>query len=291
MKIEKNKMLKNKRNELKMNVKPKFFKVMKQKIFTLMMMLALVIVTSSAFAQGNSSPYIGGTYHYTLGLTLTGAANPAVVATASFSYTPSATGVTLPGSKNLTVDSTLIHFDVSYATGAGDGDLTVTVTYAGAGGCSNSISMAITPQPRPTFVLGVAADDVTACQEYPDGTETTVTYTVTPTTTAIGYTYTYTLAFSPADINGSSYTLSATDGVDNGDGTITVTDAAAGPSVVTVTFNSAAGAAVSLVADLAPTPVMTLADAEGGGTVNGGANSPDTGTTTIGKMPILGAFN
>ena len=257
---------------------------MKQNLLKLMMFVGLIVVANTAFASGETSPFRGGTYPYQItGINLTGSA------TYTITYQTGSDVSFTPASGSLLASATTLSFSATYGAAASDGSIRVTIVYDGVNGCSNYLELPITPLASPTFVLGVAADNVNDCQEFPGGTSTSITYTVTPTTTAIGYTYTYTLAFSPANINGASYTLSATNGVQTGQ-SITVTNAASGPSVVTVTFNSTPGDAVALLADLAATPVMKTSATQGNYNVNGGANSPDQATTNIGSMPIMGSF-
>jgi hypothetical protein len=59
------------------------FKVMKQKIFTLVLMLAMVYVASSAWAQGNAQNQSCGTYLYNLNGIYTSVTN----ATATLAWT------------------------------------------------------------------------------------------------------------------------------------------------------------------------------------------------------------
>jgi peptidoglycan/LPS O-acetylase OafA/YrhL len=107
-----------KRKVNKMNVKPKFLNVMKQRIITLMMMLALVIVTGSAFAQSKTSPSIGVPYTYNLtGVVVTAAG------TATVTYINGGSNATLPSPFAVTSGTTSYSFNVTYNAGATAGTL------------------------------------------------------------------------------------------------------------------------------------------------------------------------
>jgi len=118
---------------------------MKQKFFTLVLMLAMVIVAGKAFSQSNSTPAIGVPYTYNLtGVVVTGAG------TAAVTYTD--THVTLPANFAVSSGTTAYSFNVTYNAGVAAGTLRVTITQ---GTCSNFIEMTITPMDPPTYDLAV----------------------------------------------------------------------------------------------------------------------------------------
>jgi len=238
-----------------MNVKPKFFKVMKQKFFTLIMMLALVIVTGSAFAQPIQTVYQGETYPYILGGIVVSTAGHAVITTtvagASIENVEGSgvayTGTDIPVASGSTF---VLNFDVEYAT-VGTGTITVDVTDGGTGGCSNHISLAITVLARPTIDLAVAASEDQYCQATTNVTDNTAasvnsdnsfTFTVTPTIAndPAAYTFAYAIAFTDATGTFPTYDIVHTSGPgtwNEGPGTVTGC-ASETADVFTVTFKT-----------------------------------------------------
>lgn len=192
---------------------------MKQKIFTLVLMLAMVFVASSAWAQTAVTPYQGGTYTYTLsGIELNSAGTgriilndndnaltPDLAITGNWSV-PRAVdqddaSLTPTGNTNyygITVadGTTSIEFDITYAATIPTGlhylylELSQTV-----GGCTNFIKMDITVAAIPTLSLAISgpADFCQAIQTATavsnntaasSGMSNTFTFTVTPTFSA-----------------------------------------------------------------------------------------------------------
>lgn len=260
------------------------------------MMLALVIVAGSAFAApgDREHPYLGGTYSYTLtGITLTGAA------TAVITYSGTAGGIILPADVSLTAGAAQsLPFSVTYGATTGAGDLTVTITYNAAGGCANHISLAIAPATRPTFTLAAITSAGNLCQVTTGTTNNvaasssgsnTIDYTITPTSAASGYTYDYTLTLSPANINGTSYTVTnvGSNGT-GGNANPAVVSGASGVSIIRVTFNTTAGAQVDLAGTLTA-GTLHVASAEGGGTISC-TGYGTAATKTIGALPVIGTF-
>jgi hypothetical protein len=193
------------------------FKVMKQKIFTLVMMLALVIMAGSAFGQATNVVQ-GGKYSYTLS-NVKIAAQPGTVA---INYTGS--GETIDNVEHNSVAYTLtagsfsltstangsLTFDVTYADDS-DGDIEVTVTDGGTGGCFNKIILTITVQPAPIVdatIAGVAA----FCQD--KGAATTNSSEADNAgslSNSFNYTVTVSITNPPADYDGTlSIALSGT---------------------------------------------------------------------------------
>jgi hypothetical protein len=200
---------------------------MKQKFFTLIMMLALVIVTGSAFALNEATVNPGGLYHYKVnGLASTNNA------TVSVDYVPtSGTDATV----SLVTPTTLtggaaavsVTFDVTYGTvgtPADNGRIVVTVQ-DGVTSCSNYIQLAITVSPPPTWTLTITSNapgGVYGCQQalaspstngsadaYAGG-DNTITYTVTAGAPPAGTpTFAYTIAATSSDFTVSCSTCGA----------------------------------------------------------------------------------
>lgn len=146
---------------------------MKRKIFTILMMFALVIVAGSALAQTKRAPYVGGEQSYSW----------TDVTTASYVYEVTTT-TELPNSGNRAILNT----DYSVTNGSmtpGDGPLSNTastpvgITWLAASdgntyyvwlvgtsddGCNNYRYVSVTPSNAVDFILaslGLAAEDVT----------------------------------------------------------------------------------------------------------------------------------
>jgi len=259
------------------------FKVMKQKIFTLVMMLALVIVANSAFAAPDTTPYKGGNYPYTVDISLLGSTG-VHVADATFDYTPS-TGVTVPGTRALTPDSTSINFRVGFGLTSGNGILTVTITYVGAGGCSNNIQLTITPQDPPTMNIAISTLNTGGCQNDLD----------TPITdgSADNYnggtnsvTYTVATAGGPSGVASISYTL----GVSGHALTTDPSGAQTATGDFTAEFTTTEGAGFTLTGSIAAGATFTMNAANGGGTYSLTRTTPSVGVT-YNDLPTIGAFN
>jgi hypothetical protein len=255
--------IENKKNELKMNVKPKFFKVMKQKIFTLVMMLALVIVAGSAFGQTKFTPYAGGTYSYTIPIDLAnnGSATLVLSNAADIDYT-----LVAPASLAAILSSvTEVDFTLGFQTDVAAGPRTITFTLTdGTSTCSNVIVAIIDIQEAPALDLTIAASIVNTCQNRnadPDdnvaetvgAAQNSFTFTVTPDITGAPTDYTYTYDIDITDIAGA---LTAYDVVysgaggagayvgDENGGTVTLDEAAGETTgVFTVTWTTTTGAA------------------------------------------------
>lgn len=182
---------------------------MKQKIFTLLMMLALVFVAGSAMALNETNVTAGGTYTYNLttvkvntvagsSVSITGPTGSSV-SSIIHGVTPiSASGQELPDNTSQTLS-----FKITYGTASGD--ITVTVTDGGTGKCSNSIIRTITVKPAPTVDLTIA--NVTAgCQLTGTALDNV---DAASNVSADNNTWTYTVTISMANIP-SSYSGTAT---------------------------------------------------------------------------------
>lgn len=285
-----------KREINKMNVKPKFLKVMKQRIFTLVMMLALVIVTGSAFAVNETTVVGAGTYTYNL----SGVSSINAI-TISVDYTGSNETITelnesfaLPA---LSVDS-VVSFTVKYGTvgsPSSSGNIEVTVSDA-TSGCSNSIKLAITVTAVPTIDLTMTATQDQYCQTTLTTTNNvaassasanTLTFTVTKSVTNAPGTYTWAYTIAIPNDGLSSYVVKR-------NGVVTAPGAFSGiasgqAEVWTVEFETTTNlAAKSITATLS---AASLTEVGGGGAnyAETGAN-PNSDTVTVKSMPAIGSF-
>jgi hypothetical protein len=139
----------------KMNVKPKFLNVMKQRIFTLLMMLALVIVTGSAFAQSTPTvPYEGATHTYTVNGLTVGDAWAFAVNNSSSDYSAAATHpatVTInSGGSGASLAATSQTVSITWETGsAADGDYFVWIRIQDqSSSCYNYRRFTVNPIPN-----------------------------------------------------------------------------------------------------------------------------------------------
>lgn len=189
---------------------------MKQRIFTLVMLLALVIMAGSAFAQGTyDKPYPGSSYNYNVsGMQFASDGGNFTIASTmtnvTFSNVMGVPGVYTLGTAVPVANGTLfaLTFNVAYATNATDGTITVSATNI-TGNCTNIIFLTVDVQPLPTFAIAIAADKTDLCQTLDAaalsnvaqsvGQTTTVVFTVNPTITNVGTssnddgTFTYTI--------------------------------------------------------------------------------------------------
>lgn len=181
---------------------------MKQRIFTLLMLLALIFVAGSAMAQTKLAPFQGSNYNYTLGGidVVTGG-----TAAASYEVPDDVIITDVSGATVLASGVQSYTFNVAYNDDATPGPhlLTVTVT---EGSCTNFINVTVTVRLKPTLALslGVSTFDCQALgtpagsnqdAATADGTNGStapkvneIIFTVTPTIENIGtatYNYDY----------------------------------------------------------------------------------------------------
>jgi len=285
---------------------------MKKLFFSLVMMLALVIMAGSAFGQDKFAPYPGGTYTYNLPYTLNHAGNVTLTVSGGDitlgTTTPS--GLTLVGAtKSLASGSSSIVIPITFANIAtGLKTISIVITDLTTN-CSNNIHLDVTMHALPALSLGVSTTSIT-CQalvaspasgvaaSIPAGSETlvnTITFTVAPTVTNItDYSYGYTLTL-PTDGQTAltSYTLSYTGPGTYAEGTgsavvtgITQADNANG--VFTITFITTTSIApVTITGTLSS---ATLTDPVNSGSYVG-ALSPSSANTTVNSVPGIGTFN
>lgn len=280
---------------------------MKKQLFSFVLVFALVIVTGTAMAQKNTTPYIGSTYTYTLkNVTVQGSS-----ATASISYTDAA-HATVPSSFAVTSGTHDYTFDVTYNTGAVNGTLTVTIT---EGTCSNYIQLAISPKAQPALALSIAGTKDEICQNHKTGTltdnkdavsdgttttnENTFDFVVTSTVTNVSsgtFGFAYDITFD--DLIASFPTITINKPTEYSSGTVThssVSADASGTTVIsdtyTVKFQTVAG-----ISDKTLNAIITAASAKLT-IVNAHHTKIYDGNITVGtdnvivrSMPSIGTF-
>ena len=269
---------------------------MKKLFFSFVMMLALVIVTGSAMAQTNTTPYKGGTYGYTLSaITVVGPST----ATISYSGTGGTPSIT---TKALATTDHSLTFNVAYdLLTAASGTLKVVIK-DDATGCSNQITWAITVANAPTLDLAVTSGNAAICQvatgttnnvAASSGQTTTYTYTITPSVVASGSTtYDYNFAVTPSTSTLTGFTVTRT----TGDGTISgtyatgfvVTGANSPTQVFTVSFTTTTGIAAAAYTGTISSPKLHVT--AGGGVYNGSLSTPSY-QVTVNTIPTIGTFN
>jgi hypothetical protein len=296
---------------------------MKQRIFTLLMLLTLIVVGGKAFGQTAITPYPGGTYTYTLG-------GIALINAGTFDVTSSSSTVTITRGAGLTGATnpygiassvTSAAFSIAYPTTETPGPEVITVVISDiTTGCSNSILLNVTVQALPTYTLsilasqadpvcqlkGTAANQIAAAVTSGNTTVNTHTYTVTPVISNVAasglFDYYYTITLPTNSVLG---TFAITNNVVANGGTIsgtapTYTVAYTGRTaraidVFTVTFYTTTGQAdQTLTANLT---TGSSADARltvtaGGGQYTGSITSTllDTDDLVIESMPSIGTF-
>jgi len=293
---------------------------MKQKIFTLLMMLALMVVAGSAMAANETQVYRGGTYTYNLaGISVAGSDAGVTFshdldASAVYTMTAGFTGV---GPYVAPIGTNYVgSFTIKFSAGAtvGSGTLNVTITYP-SGGCSNFITYGIEIVADPTYVLNIVPvpGAYTECQvragsgnNAPNATvvtndETnTFTFEVRPTIDHIisGSSYTYNYKISCAD-NALLNSFNIASGPSSAElvyaGETVTHTTVADPTgltadVFTVTFNTTTGiTAQDIVASLSATAGDAVLTVLGGAKANASfINS--SATVRAGAVPSIGKF-
>ncbi len=282
---------------------------MKKQFFSIVMMIALVIVAGTAMAQTGVKPYPGGTYTYSLsGIALQNNGTVAIAYSGADAIiiTPK-TGLGLTASPfTIAQATTSLSFDVTYPLNSTTGIKTFTVTITdGATTCSNFIKLAVEIQALPTLSLSILASEAAPiCQlkeanpldnqasALTDGViGNTFTYTVTPVVTNVAasglfdYEYNITLptnsvlkGFNVANgkISGTKVTYTGV--------TAVATD------VFTVTFKTTTGKADQLLTATIVDSKLTVTS--GGGQYVGTITNSLLGTddVTVKSMPSIGSF-
>ena len=270
---------------------------MKKQFFSIVMVLALVIVAGTAMAKNEISVLPGGIYTYTLNnvssvnaatavVTYTGA-NQTITQLAS-SYTIAA------GAVDATVTFTVLYG--SQTTPATSGDIVVTIT-DGVSLCSNSIKLGITVTPAPTIDLAMTATQDQYCQTTLNTTNNTaaslnsantLTYTISKVVTYAPATYTWGYTITLPNDGLSAYVVKR-------NGTVAVPGVISGVAsgateVWTVEFETTTNlAAKGITAAL--TAVKLTDTTSAAGVYDETLTSDDSDTVTVKSMPAIGTFN
>lgn len=281
---------------------------MKQKIFTLVLMLAMVFVASSAWAQGTAqNPYPGGTYHYTLGGIQTSVTGTASITFTDFDVDPLVTNAS-PGSFPMTIltSTASLSFDLTFDMNESDGAKNLRVTVEnGTGGCSNYIDLLITVQEPPTIALQITSATDIDCQNLVDptqdnhdasvgATDNTLTFRITPTPSTGVTTYTYDFHFELNDwtFGGTNLAVTAVSSGLSSPGTISGFDitGATGPVDVTVSFATTTNQPEQDFTATLTLPVLTVGGVDY--SANNTITDPISGAnvSTITFMPAIGSF-
>jgi hypothetical protein len=282
------------------------FKVMKQRIFTIVMLFALVIFAGSANAQTKFTPYQGGTYTYNLPYTLVNAGNVALTLTGG----EMTVGTTVPAG--------ITNGGAAVALASGTGSVSVPITFAlTASGtkriafvvtdltsnCSNNIFVNVVVATAPTLSFTIAASAFT-CQGTNSSpanntpassgvTDNTFTYTITPSVSiASGYTYGVDFDITPTTSGLTAFAVTRT----TGDGSLTgsyatgysITGATSATQVFTVTFTTTTGIANEVYTGTISAPKLNVT--AGGNIYDGTIADPDD-VVTVRTMPTVGAIN
>lgn len=285
---------------------------MKQRIFTLVMMLALVLVAGRVFAAVGDkwNPYPGSTWTYNLPYVLINGGEITLNSTSTDISVPSATtpaGLTLAGAVvGQAAASSSISIPIKFDENAtGTKKLTISVKDL-ISGCTNTIFLDIPVAPKPAITLSVlASGDAEICQNVElsptsgnaaavlNGViENTFTFTVTPVVSNVtagdqfSYEYNITLPtnavlkdFAVADGSGK---LSGTK-VSYSNVTAIATD------VFTVTFKTTTGKAAQTIEAEILDSKLTVGTGVFTGTITPLLSGKDD--VKVKEMPSIGAFN
>lgn len=286
------------------------FNVMKKILFGLMTMVALTFIAASAMGQGtNVTPFVDGTYSYTLGgLVLTGDA------TATVSYVGTNTPSISTPSIALTSASTDLTFTVDYTgatAGITDEYIRVDIQYDDASGtatagCSNNIILNVMVYALPEIDLAIAGNGF-ECQNIGTATnnlsaanqpgipDNTFTYTVTPNLTNIALgdaafvSYDFTFTFDNELLGATTVVPSVTAGggaLTASGGIYTVTGATS-ETTITMTFPTTTGVAAT---DFTATVANGVLNVNGGNTYNETVTTNNEATVTVTPTPTIGTF-
>lgn len=299
---------------------------MKKQFFSIVLMLALVIVAGSVMAQSSTEPYLGATYSYRV-TGIDGATNlrPAKIhftTSADAAVTPGATTFLLPTISdnngaitaslvgdnytfNLSSGATTLNFDITYGTAAG---LTVDATYkiwieiedSPTSACTNMMYLNVVPK---TNNLDFAITSIS--EKCPDTTvpnsqqtdavndNSTIEYTITRDAGNTAYDWSFELAIdptsfgSPSDDVSVSYS-SGTTGAGFGS-PIRVTGVESVTATITIKNNPGV-AATNFKATLSNWKQYV----NQGSVVNSTfdkTSSNNESTTTLKRIPSIGGFN
>lgn len=290
---------------------------MKQKIFTLVLMLAFIVVGGKVFGQNEATVLIGSTYTYNLS-DVASAVNATAVVTwetdTDVEINPVAPGFGIVGG----AAPRTLSFTVKYGDpgeSVSSGLIRVVITNDEAPTCSNFIIFPVTVLPAPIYALAITKDetDYDPCQERagtgnnapnatvsPADEQNSFTFTVTPVITNVpndstfNYSYDITL---PEGTGLNGFTISSATTTLTATGTVIhtgVTNATLVPDVFTITFNTTTNlSAQTLTATLTDitTQELQVTFGSGSGTylaISGGAS---TQSVAVNPVPAIGSFN
>lgn len=261
------------------------FKVMKQKIFTLVMMLALVIVAGSAMAQTKFLPYAGAVYSYSIDINLSNQSDAVLTATGLTTGTSIISNQSPVSLLNLAAGNHTITFDVTYSSNAtGTCVINLVVTEDGSG-CSNNIHVNCPIQTPPTMDIAISvADNTYGCQNLNATPGNNADASVgAPINT---FNYIVTAGSAPDGLTGFSYTFD----VSGFGGAASVSEGvlSAGGNFAT-TFTTTEGAGGTVTGTISGA-TFTLDAAHGGQTYNMTITN-DQQDVTVEALPTIGTFN
>jgi hypothetical protein len=277
---------------------------MKQKFFTLIMMLALVIMAGKAFAANETSVIPGGTYTYNLSdvYSFHAATATAIYSDGTATVTELTSSWTIAAATNSTVS-----FTIKYGTQAApavSGTITVSVS-DNTSSCSNHITMSITVVAAPSFDLTIASSQSTPyCQTTATATNNTaatqnslntITYTVTrgavTNPPSGGYTWGYTINIPNTTSTLGTYAvkIGATDITSSMPYTVTGLTSATTSQDITVTFYSTTGLNTQTLTGTES--LGTVTDLGPGAAVYAETTSPEHYDVTIKSVPSIGTFH
>lgn len=288
---------------------------MKQRIFTIVMMLALVVMAGSSWAAVGDkfNPYPGGVYSYNLPFTIaTGNTANATLTIDKTAMTTGAAGTTLgattPASlTNMASSVSAVAFSITYDAAAA-GVLTINFSITdNVSACSNNIFKTITIAPKPTYTLDIASSITTTCQTRTGaadnaadalgtgvvGETNTFTYTVTPVVSDVSGTFNYSYTI---DLPSNAVLLSFNNGASGvgalSGNTVTYTGVTSVvQDVFTVTFRTTTGVATQTLTASLTAASSTLTVVSGGGNYTATISGNSTQSVTVNAVPTIGAFN
>lgn len=279
---------------------------MKKLFFSIVMMLALVIVAGSAMAQTNTTPYPGGKYSYTISGLKVNTTGTATITPSSNLMVVSNPSVSLVA---ILPTTTLLTFDVTYDPSMAVGTQSITFELTDGAGCKNNIRMDVIIAAKPTMAVSITSSQTSICQNLNltpadriaasvAASTNSFTFTVTPTLANVttSYTYTYKLVLPDATTTGlTAYAIAASGnhGVyDPATGIVTGTGTAASDAtadVYKITFTTTTGLPPVNVTGTLSIPSLVVTS--GGATYIGTITAPDFKTVEVKTMPSIGSFN
>lgn len=272
------------------------------------MLVTLVIVAGSAKAQGKFNPYPGGTYHYTLDISLANVSDATLTATGLTAGTSNITNIT-PSLTNIATTVKSISFDVTYSNDASGTCKIEFVLTDKTSLCSNKIFLNVPMSALPTYALNLTTDktDYSECQKRSGvsnnsadalGTDiiaekNTFKYIVTPSVDHVSGTFSYSYKI---DLPDGATLLSFNNGSSNVSGYLNGVVTHTGVSAVVtdefiISFNTTTGVPTkTLTATLSIGSSSTLVVADGGGTYQATSGGSLTQSVDVKAVPTIGTF-